>query len=55
MTTAEAVRIINEIAVDHDTGVLETLEYMRDNLDDFEPEEVRAYRTFMTAGRAMFA
>jgi len=54
MKLAEACNLITELSQDHGSGVLETLVYMRDNLDDFSEREVLAFRIFMNAGYEMF-
>ena len=55
MQLSEACDVITDLAKDHGEGVLETLIYMQDNLDDFSEREVLAFRLFMNAGRKMFA
>jgi hypothetical protein len=55
MKLDQACDIITDLAADHGEGVLETLVYMRDNLDDFSEREVLAFRLFMNAGQRMFA
>lgn len=55
MGIKESIRIISELADEHGSGVLETLQYMKDNLADFEPDEVLAFRVFMSEGRRMFS
>jgi len=54
MKLAEACDLITDLSQDHGSGVLETLVYMRDNLDDFSEREVLAFRIFMNAGYEMF-
>jgi len=50
MNAKKAVEIIEELAADHDVSILDFLEYMQKNLDEFEPEEVRAYNRFVGIG-----
>ena len=40
MKLGEACDVITDLAKDHGDGVLETLIYMRDNLEDFSEREV---------------
>lgn len=54
MKLGEACDVITDLAKDHGEGVLETLIYMRDNLEDFSEREVLAFRLFMNAGYEMF-
>lgn len=54
MNISEACEVITDLAKDHGEGVLETLIYMRDNLEDFSDREVLAFRLFMNAGYEMF-
>ena len=55
MKLSEACEIITRLSKEHGEGVLETLVYMRDNLDDFELNEQIAFRVFFQAGQRMFA
>lgn len=55
MDIKTAIEILEDIAADHGTGMLDTLIYMRDNLDDFSDREVVAFRVFMREGARMFA
>lgn len=55
MDIKTAIEILENLAKDHGEGMLETLIYMRDNLDDFSDKEVVAFRTFMREGARMFA
>jgi len=55
MDIARACEIIKAIAKDHGEDVLETVQYMGNNLGDFEPHEISAYMRFMQVGREFFA
>lgn len=50
MDVKEAVEIIDALAADHDVTILDLLEYMQDNLADFEPKEVQAFNRFVGIG-----
>jgi hypothetical protein len=62
MRNAQAVSIINAIALDHGTGLLETLEYMQSVYNEghaewseqFDLEERRAYWIVMDGMQEMF-
>jgi hypothetical protein len=62
MNNAQAVSIINAIALDHDTGLLETLEYMKGIYDSshaewcehFDLDERKAYWIVMDGMYDMF-
>jgi hypothetical protein len=62
MTQAEATSIISAYAKDHDSGILETLEYMKKVYDygfhkfaeTFTAEECKAYWIVMEGMREMF-
>ena len=47
MTFTEAMVYISRRKEVDGTGLLETLQYMQDNLDEFEPAERRAFRVVM--------
>lgn len=47
MNFTQAMVIISEIKESFGEGLLETLQYMQDNLDDFSDEQVRAFRVVM--------
>ena len=55
MTITEAIEVLNAISKDHGEGVLETVKYMSENKQDFEPHEIQAYNKFMEVGRDFFA
>jgi hypothetical protein len=55
MDITRACEIIQQLAKDHGEGVLETVQYMGENLGDFEPHEISAYMRFMQVGREFFA
>jgi hypothetical protein len=55
MEIGKAIEIIERIAKEQGERLLETLMYMKDNLDDFEDDERLAFRTFMRHGMKMFA
>lgn len=55
MDIGRACEIIQELAKDHGEGVLETLQYMGNNLGQFEPHEISAYMRFMQVGQQFFA
>ncbi len=47
MNFTQAMVIISDIKESFGEGLLETLQYMQDNLDDFSDEQVRAFRVVM--------
>ena len=53
MNFTEAMVIISEIKENFGEGLLETLQYMQDNLDDFNETEARAFRVVMRDFRAL--
>lgn len=55
MDIKTAIEILEDVARDHGELMLDTLIYMRDNLDDFSDREVVAFRVFMREGARMFA
>lgn len=62
MNVAQATSIINAIAVDHDTGLLEVMEYMRGIYDSshaewcehFSIDERKAYWVIVEGMRELF-
>lgn len=54
MDIKEALNRIEEIRENFGEGLLETLMYMGENLDDFPEEDVRAYRIAMRDFRKLF-
>ena len=55
MDITQALEIIEDIQNDMGEGLLETLTYMQDNLDDFSDTQVRAFRRAMADFRKLFA
>ena len=55
MNIEQALDIIEEVQYDLGYGLLETLMYMADNLDDFSDNEVRAYRVVRRDFQKLFA
>jgi len=55
MNFDQAISDLNNIQDDFGTGLLEVLEYMRDNLDDFSENEVRAFRVVFREMSKLFA
>ena len=53
MTFTEAMVHISEIKERSGDGLLETLQYMQDNLDEFTNMEQRAFRVVMNDFRKM--
>jgi hypothetical protein len=53
MTFTEAMVYISRRKEVDGTGLLETLQYMQDNLDEFEPAERRAFRVVMNDFRQL--
>ena len=53
MNFTQAMVIISEIKESFGEGLLETLQYMQDNLDDFSDEQVRAFRVVMNDFRKL--
>ena len=44
MNFTQAIEILNNVGDDFGHSLLEVMEYMRDNLDNFDDKEVRAFR-----------
>lgn len=55
MNIATACMVIQEIAQSRGEHVLETVQYMGENLGAFEPREISAYMRFVQVGREFFA
>ena len=55
MNISTACMVIQELAEARGEQVLETVQYMGDNLGSFEPHEISAYMRFMQVGREFFA
>ena len=53
MNFTQAMVVISEIKENFGEGLLETLQYMQDNLDDFSDNEQRAFRVVMRDFRAL--
>lgn len=51
----EAIAILGSVQDDYGHGLLEVLEYMRDNPDDFNEHEVRAFRVVFNEMSKLFA
>lgn len=54
MNEDQAIEIIEDIMKDNGEPMLETLKYMQDNLDQFEPRQVRAFEVLMKGLRQLF-
>ena len=55
MDIKEAMKIIDEVKDDlQEGGFLETLIFMQQNLEDFTPREVQAFRVVFRSGQLMF-
>lgn len=55
MDIKEAMKIIDEVKDDlQESGFLETLIFMQQNLEDFTPREVQAFRVVFRSGQLMF-
>jgi hypothetical protein len=55
MDISKALNVLEDVAADHGVGMLDLLQYMTDNLDDFSEEDVKAYRIAMRDFRKLFA
>jgi hypothetical protein len=55
MEIGKAIEILEEISIDQGEPMLETLQYMRDNLHAFTEQQQQAFRKFMMDGARMFA
>ena len=53
MNTTTALEIIDDIKTDMGEGLLETLMYMSDNLDQFSDRQVVAFRIAMAGFREL--
>ena len=53
MTFTQAMVYISQRKQADGSGLLETLQYMQDNLDEFEPAERRAFRVVMNDFRRL--
>jgi hypothetical protein len=53
MTFTEAMVYISQRKEADGSGLLETLQYMQDNLDEFEPVERQAFRVVMNDFRKL--
>ena len=53
MNFTQAMVIISVVKESSGDGLLETLQYMQDNLDEFEPVEQRAFRVVMNDFRKL--
>ena len=53
MNFTQAMVVISDLREDMGEGLLETLQYMQDNLDEFEPVEQRAFRVVMNDFRKL--
>ena len=53
MNFTEAMITISEIKENFGEGLLETLQYMQDNLEDFSESEQRAFRVVMADFRKL--
>jgi|Laugrefa1bdmlbdn_1035148.scaffolds.fasta_scaffold55808_2 hypothetical protein len=53
-TFEQALDIVEEIQYEQGEGLLETLMYMQDNLDQFSDSQVRAYRKVFSEMRKLF-
>ena len=55
MNFTQATEILKDLQDDHGCGLLEVMQYMQDNLDDFSAKEVRAYRVVFNEMSKLFA
>jgi hypothetical protein len=55
MNTAQALDRIAEIAQENGEGILETLQYMNDNLDQFSVKDRQAFRIAFAGFQKLFA
>lgn len=55
MEIGKAIEILEEVCIDQGEPMLETLQYMRDNLHDFSEQQQAAFRKFMRVGAELFA
>lgn len=55
MNITQALEIVEDIKEDQGEGMLETLMYMQDNLDQFSDTQVRAFRVVMNDFRKLLA
>ena len=55
MNFTQAMVVICDIKETFGEGLLETLQYMQDNLDDFSDNEKQAFRVAMHDFRKLFA
>ena len=55
MTITEALNILDDVQVNLNQPLLETLMIMGDSLDDFTEQEIAAYRRAMIDFRKLFA
>ena len=55
MNKDQAMDRIAEIAVDNGEGMLETLQYMNDNLDQFSDQDRLAFRIVFAGFQKLFA
>ncbi len=53
-TFEQALDIVEEIQYEQGEGLLETLMYMQDNLDQFSDSQVRAYRKVFSEMSKLF-
>ena len=53
MTFTQAMVYISQRKEADGSGLLETLQYMQDNLDEFEPAEQQAFRVVMNDFRQL--
>lgn len=54
MNFEQAIEILNDVGDDFGHGLLEVMEYMRDNLDTFSANEVRAFRVVFAEMSKLF-
>ena len=54
MNFTDAIEIVQDVQSDMGEGLLETLTYMSDNLDQFTDHQVRAFRVVFNEMRKLF-
>lgn len=55
MNFQQAIEILNNVGDNFGHGLLDVMTYMRDNLDDFSEQEVRAFRVVFREMSKLFA
>lgn len=55
MNFEQAIEILGSVQDDYGHSLLDVMEYMRDNLDDFSEKEVQAFRVVIREMSKLFA